>query len=654
MQPYSLILLLTLLSCPVPMKEGSLTIKPEKIEPQELYDSFSSAERDILLKYGFFAQKSTHKKFSDLYKSLKDRNLPIYITTDCVLHSYHILYDYSLRMLEMNYLYEEVRSLTETMIARTQELARDAPGDIEAALLDNLAYFEIAAKLMDPHFAVSTSRERVVREEVNLINKAEGFAVSPLFGHKEDYTQYKPRGHYTRNEILQKYFRAMMWYGRMTFRLKPDQRDEGNKKGKHQTRQALLILEAAQDYFDQWEKINTPILLYVGKSDDLTLLEYFEIKNRDFPGETPLQIASNDRKLTEFIDEALKARVPKITSDAVLDIEEPAIITKGLRFFGQKFIPDSYIFQNLVYDKVGTRMNPRLFPKGLDVLAVLGSNRAREILIERYNEHAYLNYETQMEKLRHEFKELSEADWRFNLYWGWLYTLKSLIIPVPQFHAAYQDKCLQTALGSWAELRHDTILYAKQSYTAEITAIRPKPELVRGYVEPIPECYKRLKQLVDMSRTELEQQAFLDETVELKFIEFSRLLENLERIAQSEIENKTLTEDDYRFIQHIGSALEGIETFPAAAYTTETDERAALIADVHTDINTKQVLEVGNDVPALLYTVVEMNGTQQLFIGGVYDYYEFLQPMGERLTDEEWQKLSPKPAKPDWIEFFVR
>lgn len=654
MQPYILILLLTLLSCPVPMKEESLTITPGKLEPQELYGSFSSGERDILLKYGFFARKSTHKKFSDLYKSLKDKNLPVYVTTDCVLHTYHILYDYSLRILEMNYLYAGVSSLTKTMVARTQELANNASGDVEAALLDNLAYFEIAAKLLDPHFAVSTSVERVVSEEVNLINNAEGFVVSPLFGHKEDYTQYKPRGHYTRNEILQRYFRAMMWYGRMTFRLKPDQRDEENKKGKHQTRQALLILEVAEDYFDEWKRINTPIILYVGKSDDLTLLEYFEIKNKNFPGETPLQIASNDKKLTEFIDEALKARMPRITSDVVLDMEEPAIITKGLRFFGQKFIPDSYIFQNLVYDKVGTRMNPRLFPKGLDVLAVLGSNRAQKILIVHYNEHTYLNYETQLEKLRHEFKELSEADWQFNLYWGWLYTLKSLIVPVPKFHSAYQDKCLQTALGSWAELRHDTILYAKQSYTAEVTAIRPQPELVRGYVEPIPECYKRLKQLVDMSRNELEQQAFLDETVALKFAEFSRLLENLERIAQAEIEKKALAEDDYRFIQHIGSSLEGIETFPAAAYTTETDESAALIADVHTDPNTEQVLEVGNDVPALLYTVVEMNGAQRLFVGGVYDYYEFLQPMGERLTDEEWQRLLPKPAKPGWIEFFVR
>jgi len=653
MRNYVMIFLLPFIFCSAQKKGGSPTIKSSQIEPKELYNSFTAAEKEILLKYAFFARKSPHKKFSGLYKSLKNKNLPIYVTTDCVLHTYHILYDYSLRILEMNYLYAEVHSLTHIMITRTKELLKVSKGEMKEALLDNLAYFEIAAKLLDPYFAVSKSAQKKVNDEITLIHEAEGFSKSPLFDYKEDYSQYKPRGHYTRNEVLERYFRTMMWYGRITFLLVPEPGDEKNKKGKHQTRQALLILEAAQHYFDKWKRINAPIILYVGKSDDLTLLEYFEIKNRIFPKERPVEIASNDQKLTKFIDEAMKARTPKITSSVVLDIEEPEIVTKGLRFFGQKFIPDSYILQNLVYDKVGTLTNPRLFPKGLDVLAVLGSDRARDILIERYKENRFLNYESQMEKLISEFKQFKEEDWQFNLYWGWLYTLKSLIVPIPKFQSAYQDKCLQSALGSWAELRHDTILYAKQSYTMEVTAIRPKPELVKGYVEPIPECYKRLKKLVDMSRDELERRAFLDKNVKYKFREFAGLLETLELIAHAEIENKTITEDDYRFIQNIGSFLENIETFPAAEYTTETDESAALIADVHTDPNTKQVLEVGNDIPSLLYTIVEINGRQQIFVGGVYDYYEFLQPMGQRLTDEEWQRLSPKPDKPSWIEFFV-
>ncbi len=633
--------------------EGGAATRPESvIEPNELYETLTSAEKKLLEQNGFFVQRSQYPKFSALYKYLKDKSLPIYVTTDCVLHTYHILYDYSLRILEMNHLYPEVDQLTGKMIKETEALVKEARGDIQEALLDNLAYFEVAAKLLDSDIAISKSVEDKVLGELDLISKAERIVDSPLFGYEEDYSQYKPRGHYTRNDTLKRYFKAMMWYGRMTFRLKPSSEPD-NKKGREETMRALLILEAAKDYLEQWKRINSPIILYVGKSDDLTLLEYFEIKDRIFPGDTPLAIARDREKLERFIDEAMRYRPPRILSSVVPDTEKPEVVTKGLRFFGQKFIPDSYMFQNLVYTKVGTRNNPRLFPRGLDVLAVLGSKRAQEILIQLYKENRFANYESQLKKLTEEFKAFTEEDWFFNLYWGWLYTLKSLLSPIPDFQEAYQDKCLQTALGSWAELRHDTILYAKQSYTVMATSVPPKPKIAKGYVEPMPECFARLKRLVAMSRSELGERAFLDETVKQKFEQFSHILGELHRISEQEREQKPLTDNDYLFIQHIGEKLEDIETFPAERYTTETDKSAALIADVHTDPNTNKVLEVGNDVPGLLYTVIQIDGTPQLFIGGVYDYYEFLQPLSKRLTDEEWQTLEVKPRKPEWIRFFV-
>ena len=43
---------------------------------------------------------------------------------------------------------------------------------------------------------------------------------------------------------------------------------------------------------------------------------------------------------------------------------------------------------------------------------------------------------------------------------------------------------LNTQLGSWAELRHDTLLYAKQSYTGI-----PACEYPDVYVEPYPELF---------------------------------------------------------------------------------------------------------------------------------------------------------------------
>ena len=176
------------------------------------------------------------------------------------------------------------------------------------------------------------------------------------------------------------------------------------------------------------------------------------------------------------------------------DLDKVLIKTMGFRLFGQKFIPDSYIFTNLVYPKVdkylgnkkpftmvSTQAGPtRGFPRGLDVFAVLGSNLALQIL-QKEDDTNYENFEKQFNLLKDEFSSFTEKDWHKNLYWNWLYSLKKLNEPkntgYPKFmtSTAWQTRVLNTTLSSWTELRHDTILYAKQSYTALESAMGPSP-----------------------------------------------------------------------------------------------------------------------------------------------------------------------------------
>ena len=191
---------------------------------------------------------------------------------------------------------------------------------------------------------------------------------------------------------------------------------------------------------------------------------------------------------------------------------------KGMRFMGQRFVPDSYMFQNLVSPAVGmyigkdepftmkmTQLGPaRCFPRGLDVMAVLGSDRAYEIL-KREGDTEYqgkdTSYDKQLKQLKDEFAAFTEEDWHRNLYWSWLYALKPLLekygkgYPTFMQTEAWQEKELNTALASWAELRHDTILYAKQSYTPTMSAMPPPPKPLLGYIEPVPEFYARMLDL---------------------------------------------------------------------------------------------------------------------------------------------------------------
>jgi hypothetical protein len=262
-----------------------------------------------------------------------------------------------------------------------------------------------------------------------------------------------------------------------------------------------------------------------------------------------------------------------------------------------------------------------------------------------------------MEMLREEFGNLDRDVWTQNLYWTWLYSLLPLLSEkgetYPSFMQsdAWTDKELNTALGSWTELRHDTILYAKQSYTLKATAVPSPPQLTRGYVEPNPHVYGRLASLARMMRTGLEERDLLLPEYSDKLKDLESLLVQLKTISEKELSGIPLTEEEYRVIWNIGTTLESLVTFQTAV-ETEADESVEIIADVHTDVNTSQVLEEAVGKVFIIYVVVQVEDLIQIAQGGIFSYYEFLQPMSNRLTDEEWQAMEPPPL-PEWTRTFI-
>jgi len=636
----------------------------------DLLMGLSDEQRALLEENGFVVVPGRVAQIYEIYKSAKERGIPILVTTDALLHTYHILYDYTLRSAEIQHFVNGLQGLNAAMIevAKEQDLA--ASGEVQEAARRNLAFFSVASVLLDPSTPIAGDVAEDVNAELDLIGAHQGFAESPIFGYKEDYSQYVPRGHYTRNETFERYFRAMMWYGRMMFRLKPGDSPEAIEAGRMETRQAILIVAAlqnaqvgAESALAVWERIYEPTVFFVGKTDDLNIYDYAQLVKEVYGDQLTLADLEDAAKLDAFIERAMALRPPKIVSSYVTDREKPEEVTKGFRFMGQRFIPDSYIFQQLVYDKVGTQSDPRLFPKGLDVAAVLDSSRAYEILLDIYGEGRYANYQEQMEKLRGEFGQLPPEQWVENLYWSWLYALRPLLeikgegYPSFMQNQGWTDKDLNSFLGSWTELRHDTILYAKQSYTMKATGIMPQPEAVKGYVEPQPEVYARLAALAKQMRAGLEGRGLLDAEYRDKLERLESLLLSLKTMAEKELVGQALSEEEYELIRNIGGILEGITTFSAKVkeqITSEADERMAVVADVHTDTNTGQVLEEGVGDAFFIYAIAPVEGKLVATQGGVFSYYEFTQPMDDRLTDEAWQDLEPKPDLPIWTGSFIR
>jgi len=222
---------------------------------------------------------------------------------------------------------------------------------------------------------------------------------------------------------------------------------------------------------------------------------------------------------------------------------------------------------------------------------------------------------------------------------------------------AWLHKDMQTALSSWTELKHDTILYAKQVMAEMGGGDAGEPP--KGYVEPNPEAYARLLALTEMTRSGLESRGLLDDTTRGNLDNLIEELNFLLQVAQTELKGQPLTDEEYWRIQYFGGWLESMTIAaadPAESYEGRgylEDQKSALVADVATGIG--RVLEEGVGYPTLIYMVTPLK-PYQIAVGAVYTYYEFTVPPDGRLTDEQWQSMLESgnaPAAPDWTSSFI-
>ncbi|MFW9804346.1 MAG: DUF3160 domain-containing protein [Candidatus Thorarchaeota archaeon] len=636
---------------------------------------FGTLPSDLLLKIemsGFAAATQIeYKQIHEILELNDDEDIPSFVSSDAVLHAFHVLYDLALREVEVYSFWDLLGNLTASMLDSSYGQYLVAPeGRWKEAALRNMMFLTVALKLIDSNYVIPPAFPVEIGTEVTnvltLIDAHNEMTDEWFQGYREDFTQFVPRGHYTRSETLERYFQAMMWFGRVSFRLQPDLPEFPNDKGMDNTAQAILISLALMDEistlpagiigYDLWDAIYEPTVFFVGSADDLLPTEYLELVQTIYGSEVTIVDLDDDALLEDFIDAALEFREPAILGHPVADFLT-LTQTMGLRFMGQRYIPDSYILGQLVYKNVGTMSNPRLMPMGLDVMAALGSERAWELLEP---ERDYENYESQMSVLWEMVANITDAEWTSNLYYLWLYSLLPLLsdpgegYPFFMQSEAWVDKQLSTALGSWAELRHDTILYAKQSYTWELTAMPPP---VRGYVEPVPRVYARLASLCKMMIDGLDSRTLLSTLIDNKLNALYDLLLDLQTISIKELEGTPLTESEYYLIEGCGKTLGSIVALPQDDYlTSDADDDMAVIADVHTDPNTSSVLEEAVGRPMVIYVAVEVDGQVILTRGGVFSYYEFTWPMDDRLTDEAWQDMLTQdevPHLPTWTASFV-
>jgi hypothetical protein len=497
---------------------------------------------------------------------------------------------------------------------------------------------------------------------------------------KVDFSQFTPRGTYTSSSLRRQYFRGMKWYIMLPLFL----------KSPRLTTDAFAITQllaenpqSLQDY----NKLEAAINFMVGTSDDLMPVDYLQALSAGKGTADPAKAA---------MDFLVKARNPKINDLGAFypdvgtaSTDETRLKTKGFRFFSGKFIIDSYWTGYLTQGDEAPRpgYTQKLPPmaSALEVMTLLGSDYAKSQIpkLDFYKPSTSQAIDQALGDLAKQNATLTDADWQANIYFSWLWTIKSLFAwtqdnkaNLPRFmqSVGWEAKTLQTATAWWTELRHATVLYAKQSF-AELGGggdspcdPRKMPAPPKAYIEPQPIAYARLSYLAERLDDGLRAQGFqLNNLNQLE--NFVKLMNLVQPYVQKELADTVLQESvivnegpdpndptkicrqenlngdsDWEILrlQVLAGLKDSVPTPTEGPILDAKDRRAALVTDVHTgqdSFNPLRILYEGTGVPAVIFTAVSDANGPRLTVGFISTQYEFTKLYGgQRMTDEDWQK----------------
>jgi hypothetical protein len=303
------------------------------------------------------------------------------------------------------------------------------------------------------------------------------------------------------------------------------------------------------------------------------------------------------------------------------------------------------------------------------------------------------------------FDRIAPEAWEESLYTRWLGALRQLSVPTtdarwPQAMRtrAWARHALNTQLASYTELKHDTVLYAKQPYASIIVCEYPA-----GFVEPVPDFWRALKEMVAATAAGLaklpmsgEVQIVIEypegwqQTVTVDLAQrhnarvafgqnFAQQMARLETLATKELAQQPFTEAETLFIrglmnlrdrEYYGATYDG--WYPGLFYRdygqldpdSTADQNGSNKSDpLVTDIFTAPPDEVDSiggvlheatgDVDLLLIAV-DNGPNRMVYAGPVMSHYEFVVPgpVLKRMSDSEWQG-SARPARPEWTQSYL-
>ena len=401
-------------------------------------------ERSLLGKHGFFVSSRLERPtFIQAFHEIFTRDLPVFVSTDALLYAVHLSYDELLKGLERQVLLPKVTASLEGIRGQIPALASSYGADpvMARSLRDVDVYLTLPLQLLgepvQPHFPENAGLLDTLHRYIEKLSAA----TLALFASQErnyDFSQFTVRGHYARDPVLAKYFRAMIWLGRTEFYLRAPQGTTTQWPEADIQRQcidAMLLREAARlsGAGANLADVDRLLTFLLGESDNVTVDQLGDLAGR-IGLTSPAELVDLARlhELQDSLATQPYAGQRIISQILIKDPLYPDKVQPASAFLllGQRFIIDGYITGNVVYDKIvynGSEVR-RMLPSSLDVLFALGNDAAAQLLqaeLEQYH------YASNLAGLRYLIDSYDASYWTSSVFCSWLGLIRARTLRPP-------------------------------------------------------------------------------------------------------------------------------------------------------------------------------------------------------------------------------
>jgi hypothetical protein len=422
----------------------------------------------------------------------------------------------------------------------------------------------------------------------------------------------------------------------------------------------------------RWQLIDGVVRAFVGEPDSMSPPQIDQLMADLQVADLPALAALSDQTIAQQMVAGGYGKQAINSQVIISGVDGTLPLSASWLFLGQRYVVDSHVFSNVTFDRVVPGANPpRMLPNPLEVAyAALANDQAAALLADDLTRHAYA---PNLEAVRLLVGKYDDTFWHANLYNEWLGALRALSpsaelgdtksgLPAVARTAAWGRRVLNTQLASWAELRRDTILYAKQSYSSGVTC-----EFPEAYVDPYPGFFAALESYAAKGVTLADTLSADAATVKAYFLHLGDVSRILREMAEHQRTGTPHTAEHLAFINQIVKIQNGCGSpfaqgwYPELFYGANPTEFDPTIADVHTAPQNEQLEDVGNVLhvatgfPRLMVVTVDTCSGPRAYAGLASAYHEKVTEGYQRLNDQDWatEIMKTPPADVAWVQDLI-